>query len=264
MKKLILIPARLASTRLPNKMIANIAGRSLIQRTFLRVQEANLADKVVVATDSDIIVKEIEAVGGEAILTDINHNSGTMRCEEALSILESRGEKYDWIINVQGDEIFVELKAIGDLFEALQKQENIHLASMMESINDWQSVENPNIVKVVHTQPLPNSNLCKALYFSRHALPFMRDANAEKQAAALAQGLYKRHIGVYGFSAKGLHAIAQMPASTLESTEMLEQLRWLENGWAIAMLHIQPLQDKKYAFGIDTAEDLEKAKKLLE
>lgn len=264
MKKLILIPARLASTRLPNKMMADIAGRSLIQRTFLRVKEANLADKVVVATDSNIIVKEIEAVGGEAILTDVNHNSGTMRCEEALSILESRGEVYDWIINVQGDELFVELQSIADLFAALQAQKNIHLASMMEAITEWESVENPNIVKVVHSQKIENSILHKALYFSRHAVPFMRDATAEKRQNALENKLYKRHIGVYAFSAKGLHAIAQMPASSLENTEMLEQLRWLENGWEVAMLLIEPKQDKKFAFGIDTADDLAKARNLLQ
>jgi 3-deoxy-manno-octulosonate cytidylyltransferase (CMP-KDO synthetase) len=256
MKNLVLIPARRASTRLPDKMLADIGGQALIQRTFLRLQSANVADKVVVATDDEAIAEAVEAVGGQYVMTSIQHDSGTMRCAEALQILLQRGEQYDYIINVQGDEPFLDTRIVSQLFQNLAASPNLHIATVMEGIQWLHQVDNPNIVKLVSAQAQTGETLRRALYFSRAAIPFLRDAPAK----VLPKGLYHRHIGVYGFSRMGLELVAKSPFSALENAEKLEQLRWLEAGLAIGVLLAPEAETGQISLSIDTEEDLQQAR----
>jgi len=256
MKNLILIPARRASTRLPDKMLADVGGKALIQRTFLRLQTANIGAKIVVATDDEAIGEAVEAVGGQYVLTDIRHDSGTMRCAEALQILLRRGEQYDYIINVQGDEPFLDTRIVSLLFQNLAASPNLHIATVMEGIQWLHQVDNPNIVKLVCAQPQAGETLARALYFSRAAIPFLRDAPAK----VLPKGLFHRHIGVYGFTRAGLEAVSKLPFSALENAEKLEQLRWLEAGLTIGVLLAPEAQTGQISLSIDTLEDLQQAR----
>ncbi len=261
MRRLILIPARRASTRLPDKMLADLGGLPVIAQTYLQFANANIADKVAVATDSETIAEVIRALGGQAIITAASHESGTVRCAEALQILQSTGENYDLVANVQGDEPFVPPLWVDSLFTALAENINFSIATLMQPIKTLTALHNPNIVKIIHAAPENNNSptanfLAKALYFSRAALPFLRDTPDDIAAYS-----FQRHIGIYTFTAKTLAAIPKMPFSPLEQAERLEQLRWLEAGQNIGLLPT-PASTKPH-ISIDTLDDLEQARQYL-
>ena len=235
------IPARYASTRFPAKPLADIGGKSMIRRVYEQVAKCNAVSNVVVATDHEEIFKEVETFGGKALMTQASHQSGTDRCYEAYELI---GESYDYVINIQGDEPFINPKQITELSHILDgKSEIATLAKKIDKVDD---VFDPNIVKVVlsaHSQ---------GIYFSRSPIPFQR--NIERNAYLNTHDYYK-HIGIYAYRTDILSKITQLPISSLEKTESLEQLRWIENGYTIKVA-----KTIYQSIGIDTPEDLQKVK----
>ena len=236
-----MIPARYGATRFPAKLMQDLCGKPVIVHTYQRVADTNLFDQVYVVTDDDRIENAIHEVGGKVIRSQKEHNSGSDRLAEASKDLE-----VDIIVNVQGDEPFTDaenLKKVIDIFTN-DSQRNIAVASLMECITNPEDIANPNNVKVVVNK------FNEALYFSRSIIPFPRDPNIAVP--------YYKHIGIYAYRKDALQQFTQLPPSLLEETEKLEQLRYLENGFKIrlALTNIPTI-------GIDTPEDLEKARKRL-
>jgi len=238
LKVLGIIPARFASTRFPGKPLVDIGGKTMIQRVYEQALKSDL-DKVVVATDDERIVTEVKRFGGDFILTNPNHQSGTDRCAEVVQKLPG----FDVVINIQGDEPFIDPAQIA-LVSSCFNDETVELATLIKEINEDAELFNTNIPKVVI-----NSNQ-QAIYFSRHPIPFIR--NAEKENWTTAHQFYK-HIGIYGYKTATLLEITKLPPSSLELAESLEQLRWLENGYQIKtkITNIETI-------AIDTPEDLQK------
>jgi len=246
MKFLGIIPARYASTRFPGKPLADLLGKPLIQRVYERV--AGYLDRVIVATDDERIFNTVREWDGEALLTSPNHQSGTDRCWEACQKLK---EKYDVIINIQGDEPFVHPSQI-ELLKAAFMNPRIQIATLIKpfsSCDDLESLLNPNTVKVVI-----NAN-GEAIYFSRSVVPYILIKNPPEWTET---HVFYKHIGIYAYKPKVLNKITSLPQSVLEKAESLEQLRWIENGFVI-----QTMITDKETFGIDTPEDLEKAVKIV-
>ncbi len=236
-----MIPARYGATRFPAKLMQDLCGNPVIVHTYQRVADTNLFDQVYVVTDDDRIENAIREVGGKVIRSQKEHNSGSDRLAEASKDLE-----VDIIVNVQGDEPFTDkenLQKVIDIF-ANDPQKNIAVASLMERITHPDDIANPNNVKVVVNK------FNEALYFSRSVIPFPRDTNTKVP--------YYKHIGIYAYRKDALQQFTQLPPSLLEETEKLEQLRYLENGFKIrlAVTDIPTI-------GIDTPEDLEKARQRL-
>ena len=240
MKVVGIIPSRYASTRFPSKPLQMIKGKTMIQRVWEQAWKSKL-DAVVVATDDMRIADEVLKFGGQYVLTDPNHRSGTDRCREALYILE---DQYDAVVNIQGDEPFIDPAQINQVIELIGRDDT-QLASLAKRIVDEDELFSPNVVKVVMDKQ------CNALYFSRNPIPFMRNLDHDKW---LQKGEFYKHIGLYAYKTETLCQIAEMQSTTLEMAESLEQLRWLENGLRIRM-GITPYE----SLSIDTQEDLEKA-----
>ena len=240
MKVLIVIPARYASTRFPGKPLALIKGKPMIQRVYEQALKSKL-DAVVIATDDVRIADAVMDFGGQYVMTSPNHRSGTDRCCEALDLLKT---KYDAVVNIQGDEPFIDPKQI-DLLVDLIVRDDTSLASLAKRIDDEDELFSPNAVKVVVNQE------GNAMYFSRNPIPFMRNVDRDEW---LAKGRFYKHIGIYAYKADVLHQVAHMEPSALEQAESLEQLRWLENGLAIRMA----LSDAEN-ISIDTPDDLHRA-----
>ncbi len=235
----IIIPARYASTRFPGKPLADIVGMSMIQRVWEAASACPGHTGIAVATDDERIASHVNAFG-TAIMTSETHPSGTDRCMEAF---EKSGFDADVIVNIQGDEPFIRPEQILALVSMFEKPE-VQIATLKKKINESADVNNPNVVKVV------TDKNDKALYFSRSSIPFNRENDTEPQ--------YYRHIGMYAYRASVLKEITQLPPSSLELTEKLEQLRWLENGYHIAVTETQWQSP-----AVDTPEDLEKARLFL-
>ncbi|GAB4337316.1 MAG: 3-deoxy-manno-octulosonate cytidylyltransferase [Flammeovirgaceae bacterium] len=235
-----IIPARYASTRFPAKMLADIAGKPMIQRVFEQVSKAKKLAKVIVATDHEAIAKVVKAFGGEVMMTKPEHQSGTDRCAEVLS---KQSTRFTHVINIQGDEPFIAPEQIDILADTLQK-ENTEIATLAIALNDWQRVLDPNVVKVVI------NSLSNALYFSRHPIPYVRNVPQDEW---LQKHTYYQHVGLYGYRSDILQKITQLQPSSLEKAESLEQLRWLENAYQIKV-GITTHE----SFGIDVPEDIEK------
>ena len=216
-----IIPARYASTRFPGKPLALIKGKPMIQRVYEQALKSKL-DAVVIATDDVRIADAVMDFGGQYVMTSPNHRSGTDRCCEALDLLKT---KYDAVVNIQGDEPFIDPKQI-DLLVDLIVRDDTPLASLAKRIDDADELFSSNAVKVVVNQE------GNALYFSRNPIPFMRNVDRDEW---LAKGRFYKHIGIYAYKADVLHQIAEMQPTTLELSESLEQLRWLENGLTIRM-----------------------------
>ncbi len=239
-----LIPARYASTRFPGKPLAEIAGKPMIQWVYERACE--VFAHVYVATDDQRIAEAVNMFGGKFIMTSTEHKSGTDRCAEALSIAEKEtGLNFDVVVNIQGDEPFIRPEQL-KLVTAPFKKEDTQIATLVKPFEATDNIFNPNTPKVVVGI---NGN---ALYFSRSAIPYIR--GSEQHDWAKANTFYK-HIGLYAYRAKVLREITQLPLSPLEIAESLEQLRWLENGYAIAasVTNLETL-------AVDTPEDLERVK----
>lgn len=243
-KALGVIPARYASTRYPGKPLIEIAGKSMIQRVYEQACRSALA-KVIVATDDERIFNHVKSFGAKVIMTSVNHQSGTDRCAE---VLEKINEEYDVVVNIQGDEPFINPDDINSAV-ALFNDSETDIATLYKKITDADDVVNPNVVKVV----MATSG--KALLFSRCAIPFSRTISTNEAAY---EGIYKRHIGLYAYRAEVLRKIALLETSMLERIESLEQLRWLENGYAIYAVEI--FSD---SYAIDSAGDKEKIELLI-
>jgi 3-deoxy-manno-octulosonate cytidylyltransferase (CMP-KDO synthetase) len=236
---LAVIPARWASTRFPGKPLANIAGKSMIQRVLEQVNLSSLVDQVVVATDDERILYHVQELGGVAMMTDPGHPSGTDRCAEVANLFpEAR-----IILNVQGDEPFVSPQQIDLLAKTLLHNTFADIATLAKQIDRPEFLFNPNVVKVVFSETVGG------IYFSRHPIPFVRGLEQKEWLGK--QDFYK-HIGLYGFKREALMKIAGLSPTPLEMAESLEQLRWLEHGFRIA-IGITELE----TIGIDTPEDLE-------
>lgn len=241
MKTIAVIPARYASTRFPAKLMQDLGGKTVIRRTYEAALATGLFDDVFVVTDSDLIFDEIARHGGKAIMSQKPHESGSDRIAEAVGHLE-----VDIVVNVQGDEPFIDAEPLAALIEVFRRDEarQVDLASLMLEMGEKADIENPNNVKVVTDQ----SGF--ALYFSRSVIPYPRDADAGAR--------YYRHIGVYAFRKQALMDFYSLPMKSLEATEKLEQLRYLEFGRRIKMV-----ETRHAGIGIDTPEDLEKARKMI-
>ena len=240
MKVVGIIPSRYNSTRFPGKPLAMIKGKTMIQRVCEQAWKSKL-DAVVVATDDMRIAEEVLGFGGQYVLTDPNHPSGTDRCREALYMVEGH---YDAVVNIQGDEPFIDPEQINQVIELIGRNDT-QLASLAKRIEDEKELFSQNTVKVVMDRE------GNALYFSRNPIPFMRNIDHEKW---LQKGVFYKHVGIYGYKVETLRQIAEMQPTALENSESLEQLRWLENGLSIRMGIT-----KSENVSIDHPSDIEKA-----
>jgi 3-deoxy-manno-octulosonate cytidylyltransferase (CMP-KDO synthetase) len=240
MRILGVIPARYASTRFPAKPLADIDGKSMIQRVYEQALSSRKINKVLIATDDKRIFDHVTFFKGTVCMTSPGHVSGTDRCFEALS---SQADEYDYVINIQGDEPFISPKQI-DLLAGLLDG-NTELATLARKISDYESLFNPNVVKLVR-----NRNN-EAMYFSRATVPHVRNT---QERDWLSKHTFFKHIGMYGYRSDILKKITELKVSSLEKAESLEQLRWLENGFKIKVA-----ETEEETIGIDTPEDLEKA-----
>ncbi len=242
MKIIAVIPARYASTRFPAKLMQDLGGKTIIRRTYEAAVATQLFDDVFVVTDSEIIYDEIRTYGGKVVRSIKEHESGSDRIAEAVADIEA-----DIVVNVQGDEPFINKENLEKVIAIFKEDtaNQVDLASLMTPINDWENIENPNHVKVIVDQNQ------MALYFSRSVIPYPRDREVAVQ--------YYQHIGIYAFRKAALLEFTTLPMKSLEASEKLEQLRYLEYGKKIKMAETHHV-----GIGIDTIEDLEKAKKLLE
>jgi len=233
---MIIIPARIGSRRFPNKVLANIGGVPMVIRTAQAVESI---DNVVIATDDEMVMEIATAYHVQAVLTSTTHQSGTDRIHEAAQKL-GLGEE-EIIINVQGDEPFIEpevVQAVLELTKKHAKDEQVLMNSCYKMINNPEA-DDPNIVKVVTDQA------GIACYFSRAKIPYPRDHHFDA---------YKGHLGIYGFTKRSLQRFCELTPAPLEEIEKLEQLRTLYHGYKIAMTQVNT-----QSFGIDTPEDLERA-----
>ena len=233
-----IIPARYASTRFEGKPLCRIGGRTMIECVYSQVVRVKEFRTVAVATDDVRIYEEVVSFGGKAVMTSPNHCSGTDRCAEAFRLLDCPSENAV-VVNIQGDEPFIKPEQIRELLACFSLPD-IQIATLIKKIDLPETLANPNVVKVV----VSDEN--RALYFSRQPIPFLRNASFE------AADFYK-HIGIYAYRAEVLAALVQLPPSSLERAESLEQLRWLQAGYGI---HAQQTQYEA-GIGIDTPQDLE-------
>ena len=239
-KVIAVIPARYNSTRFPGKMMEILGNRTIITTTYQNVLETGLFDEVFVATDSELIFDEISKNGGKAVMTG-EHETGSDRIAEAVQNIDC-----DIVINVQGDEPFLKKEPLKQLIDVFYKDDKkkISLASLKIQLRESEEIRNANNVKVI------TDNNGFALYFSRSVIPFQRELSYDVT--------YYKHIGVYAFRKEALLKFSSLEMTPLEISEKLEQLRYLENGMKIKMVETDFV-----GIGIDTPEDLEKAKKLI-
>lgn len=240
MKIIAVIPARYEASRFPAKLMQILGDKTVITTTYKNVVETGLFDEVFVATDSEIIFNEIKKNGGKAVMTG-KHETGSDRIAEAVQNIDC-----DIVINVQGDEPFLKLEPLKQLIEVFTEDENqeISLASLKIKLDEREEIENPNNVKVI------TDNNGFALYFSRSAIPFHREISYNVD--------YYKHIGVYAFRKHALIQFSKLEMKPLEISEKIECIRYLEYGMKIKLIETNFI-----GVGIDTPEDLEKARKLI-
>lgn len=239
MRIVAIIPARFASTRFPGKPLVDIGGKTMIQRVVERVQSCKSISEVIVATDDERILHHVETLGAKCLMTSASHASGTDRCMEAVRLC---GTRPDAIINVQGDEPFVDPSQIDSLAQHIASP-SVSIATLVKKITDSKTLLDPSKVKVVM------STDGRAIYFSRHAIPYYRGSMDPQEW--LEHHTYYKHIGLYAYKAETLEAICRLKPSSLELAESLEQLRWIENGFVINAI---PTEIETPS--IDTPEDL--------
>ncbi|SEA88453.1 3-deoxy-manno-octulosonate cytidylyltransferase (CMP-KDO synthetase) [Prevotella sp. tc2-28] len=243
MKFIGIIPARYASTRFPGKPLAMLGGRTVIQRVY--EQAAAVLEEAYVATDDERIFKAVEEFGGRVVMTRQDHKSGTDRIEEAA---EKIGTQADVIINIQGDEPFIQKSQIETLKSLFENSET-QIGTLGKKFESIEAATNPNSPKIV------TDKNGFALYFSRSVIPYIR---GKEQAEWLQHFPFLKHLGLYAYRRDVLRQITQLPQSPLEMAESLEQLRWLENGYRIRV----GLTDVE-TVGIDTPEDLRRAEEFI-
>jgi 3-deoxy-manno-octulosonate cytidylyltransferase (CMP-KDO synthetase) len=236
-----IIPARYASTRFPGKPLVDISGKSMLQRVYEQSKKCIHLAEVIVATDDQRIYDHVMSFGGVVAMTSPDHQSGTDRCAEVA--LQHPG--YDVIINIQGDEPYIDPEQISKLAFCFNSAET-QLATLVKKITNEQELLNPNTPKVVINK------LSEAVYFSRSPLPHIR---GHEQKDWLSHYTFFKHIGIYGYRADVLQQITKLPVSSLEKAEALEQLRWIENGYRIKVA-----ETEFETFAVDTPEDLKNLK----
>ncbi len=241
-----IIPARYASSRFPGKPLALIGNKPMVQKVY--EQASKSLPLVYVATDDKRIYDSVIGFGGKAIMTSPDHQSGTDRCAEAVSgIFSESGITIDIVVNIQGDEPFIKPEQIRMLMNCF-KNKSVEIATLVRKTEPDEDIFNPNQPKVV-------LNLSgDALYFSRAAIPYLRDVEKSEWAK---QHTYYKHIGLYAYRTETLKMITLLEQSSLETAESLEQNRWIENGF-----RIRTAVTEWETIGIDTPEDLERAKLL--
>ena len=238
-----IIPARYASTRFPGKPLAVLGGKTVIQRVYEQV--SSMLSEVYVATDDQRIFDCVASFGGKAVMTRTDHQSGTDRIEEAV---EKTATQADVIINVQGDEPFIQPSQIQTLMQ-LFDDPSTQIGTLGKPFESLEAVDNPNSPKIV------TDNRGFALYFSRSIIPYIR---GKAQTDWFGEYPFLKHLGVYAYRREVLAEVTKLPQSSLEKAESLEQLRWLQNGYRIRV----GLTDVE-TVGIDTPEDLKKAELFL-
>jgi 3-deoxy-manno-octulosonate cytidylyltransferase (CMP-KDO synthetase) len=240
MKILGVIPSRYESTRFPGKPLVEIDGKTMIQRVYEQSKKASSLADVVVATDDDRIFNHVKAFGGNVVMTSKDHTSGTERCNE---VLEGMKEKPDVVVNIQGDEPYINPEQINQLCGCFE-DEKTAIATLIKRVKDEEELFNPNRPKV----EIDDNSFAKM--FSRSAIPILE--NVEKSLWFDSRTYYK-HIGIYGYKSDVLTTLSNLKPTPLEQKEKLEQLRWLENGYAIKVA-----ETTFEAIAIDTPEDLKK------
>jgi len=242
-----IIPARYASTRFPGKALADIAGKTMIQRVYERA--GAVLEHVWVATDDERIRRVVAGFGGRAVMTDPSCPSGTDRCREALDRIEGgTGASYDVVINVQGDEPVLHPEMLEKLMACFHHADT-DIATLVNPVLGVEELFLPGEVKVVFTRRM------QALYFSRTPIPYVMEEPRENW---LGRHRFHKHVGIYAYRTRVLREITGLPLSPLETAERLEQNRWLENGYTIRV----EITDKE-SVGVDTPEDLERVKRFL-
>jgi 3-deoxy-manno-octulosonate cytidylyltransferase (CMP-KDO synthetase) len=234
------IPARYASTRFPAKPLADLGGKSMIQRVYEQVKKSKRITEAVVATDHTEIYNHVKQFGGNVCMTKESHVSGTDRCYEALALQQ---KEFSYVINIQGDEPFIQPDQIDLLARLLDGKTEI--ATLVKKIAEQEQLFNPNVVKAVI------AGNKTALYFSRSPIPHIRNT---QESEWLSKNTFYKHIGMYAYRSDILKQLTGLPISSLEKAESLEQLRWLENGFKISVAETQT-----ETIGIDTPDDLKKA-----
>ncbi len=235
-----IIPARYASTRFPGKPLVNIGGMTMIERVYRQATQSRSLAGVIVATDHAEIEEEVKRFGGRVCLTSPDHPSGTDRCAE---VVEKLGLSCDAIVNIQGDEPFIDPRQI-DLLCDCFKDERTELATLVKKITSPEILLSPGSPKVV----IDRDGF--AIYFSRHPIPYLRNV---RESEWLDRHVFYQHIGIYGYTRDVLKKVTQLPPSSLEQAEALEQLRWLENGF-----RIKTAKTMFDTIAVDTPDDLER------
>jgi len=238
MKAICVIPARLASTRLPKKLLKSINGKLLIQHVYQNASQAKKVQEVIVACDHEDIARAVRAIGGKEIMTSSAHKNGTERLAEVAEKI-----KADIYVNVQADEPLLHPSIVDDLVSTMEVESSCQMATVCVRLQDKDEYKNPNVVKVIR------DHNGEALYFSRAPIPHDRDAREHH---------FFKHLGVYAYRRDFLLKIPQMKKSNLEMREKLEQLRILENGYRIKVL-----ETAYDSVGVDTEDDLKKVEKLM-
>ena len=246
MKFIAIIPARYASTRFPGKPLAMLGGKTVIQRVYEQV--SSVLDEVYVATDDERIFSCVESFGGKAVMTRSDHKSGTDRIQEAV---EKIGTQADVIINVQGDEPFIQPSQVETLMR-LFDEPSTQIGTLGKRFDSLEAIQNPNSPKIV----IDIRGF--ALYFSRSVIPYIRGVETEETEDWFGKYPFLKHLGIYAYRREVLAEVTKLPQSSLEKAESLEQLRWLENGYRIRV----GLTDVE-TVGIDTPEDLQRAEEFL-
>lgn len=243
-----IIPARYASSRFPGKPLAMIGNKSMIQRVY--EQASKSISQVYVATDDERIYDAVLSFGGRAVITSTEHQSGTDRCSEAADLISAEtGRKTDIVINIQGDEPFIKPEQI-DLVKACFNDDTVQIATLVRKVEPGEDIFNPNQPKVILNTD------GDAIYFSRAAIPFLREV---EKSVWTWKHVYYKHIGLYGYRIESLKKITRLTRSPLEISESLEQNRWIENGF-----RIRTAVTIWESVGIDTPDDLERAKTFLQ
>lgn len=247
MKYVAIIPARYASTRFPGKPLAMLGGKTVIQRVYEQVSKQ--MDAAWVATDDSRIFDHVQSWGGNVVMTSTSHRSGTDRIEEAMEKIEQMGESYDVVVNVQGDEPFIQPEQIESVCKCFDDADTQIATLGIRFGENIDAINNPNSPKIV----VDNKGF--AMYFSRSVIPFIRGKQMEEWAQAFP---FMKHIGMYAYRREVLRQVTSLPQSSLEIAESLEQLRWLQNGYRIKVG-----ETMTETIGIDTPEDLAKAELLI-
>jgi len=252
MRTVAIIPARWQSTRLKGKVLADIAGKPMVQHVWERVSEAKEIDEVIVAVDKEKVARAVTAFGGKAVMTDARHSSGTDRIAEV-----ARRVQADIFVNVQADEPLINPIMIDELVRVFEYEQNINMGTLIKRIDTEEEINDPNVVKVVVDRK------GFALYFSRAPIPYMERADARMDVFASRKmenedGGYFKHIGLYAYTREFLFTYTDLPKSALEMEEKLEQLRVLEHGYKI-----KTVETRYDSIGVDSEKDLFEVRNIL-